>query len=265
MVEPRDVRVVECAFEYLSDLVGTSEEELRGRFKPDPPTDMPGVFVHAISTAKNRDRISNAFEMIFLQDGETLASSSLSDLLCAFDPNAFLETYRSDEHNLLEQFRNRYDLDSNLRKMSVPVQIAKSIVSIAEFLVQFENISKFKKYISAFYDNDATRPALPLVLKEEIHGFGYALACDFLKEVGYDKYGKPDRHVKEILFGLNLCEEDATDFRCQQSIVRIADNSGVTPYVVDKLFYCIGSGRCFEGESTGRRSEDFIRFCANRM
>ena len=46
---------------------------------------------------------------------------------------------------------------------------------------------------------------MPLILAAEIEGIGYTLACDFLKELGFIEYGKPDVHVIEIFVGIGLC------------------------------------------------------------
>jgi thermostable 8-oxoguanine DNA glycosylase len=84
---------------------------------------------------------------------------------------------------------------------------------------------------------DGTMAVLPLLIQSKIEGIGYALACDFLKELGYTSYGKPDVHVKEIFVGLNLCPPNATPSQIQKVISKIAKAAGVPPYDVDKVFW----------------------------
>jgi len=43
-----------------------------------------------------------------------------------------------------------------------------------------------------------------MLLAYEIYGYGFPLACDFLKELGYNQYGKSDVHINEIFSSLNL-------------------------------------------------------------
>ena len=48
------------------------------------------------------------------------------------------------------------------------------------------------------------RPALPLLLVQEIDGFGFALACNFLRELGYENFSKPDVHLRKIFWVTGL-------------------------------------------------------------
>jgi hypothetical protein len=96
-------------------------------------------------------------------------------------------------------------------------------------------------------------------LKEEILGFGFALACDFLKEIGFMEYGKPDVWLRKIFVSLELCPPEATDNELLKAIIRVAQNSGVTPYKVDKVFWLIGSGNFYmESKKTRRNADRFI-------
>ncbi len=43
-----------------------------------------------------------------------------------------------------------------------------------------------------------------MLLGREINGFGFALSCDFLKELGYEDFPKPDVHLRDIFTFGNL-------------------------------------------------------------
>jgi thermostable 8-oxoguanine DNA glycosylase len=109
---------------------------------------------------------------------------------------------------------------------------------------QFTTADDFYKWADLFEKDDRARPALPLLLSCEIYGLGFALACDFLKELGYANYAKPDVHVRDIFEGLGLCQK-ASDYQLFKTVVRVAKNVEVTPYNVDKLFWLIGSGHFY--------------------
>lgn len=87
----------------------------------------------------------------------------------------------------------------------------------------------------------------------------YALSCDFIKELGYSQYGKPDVHIKTILSAAGLFQSNGSDFKCQKVITEIADATGNTPYYVDKVIWLIGSGNFYNspkiGKVNGRRNE----------
>ena len=100
---------------------------------------------------------------------------------------------------------------------------------------------------------DFEPPALPLLLVQEIEGFGFALACDFLNGLGYENFSKPDVHVKEIFGGLGLCAEGAGDYEVIRAVGRLARNTGVTPYNADKLFWLVGSGYFYDDPLLGNK------------
>ena len=52
--------------------------------------------------------------------------------------------------------------------------------------------------------NNLSITALPIVIDQEVYGIGFPLACDFLKEIGYGRYGKPDTHTIDILYETGL-------------------------------------------------------------
>lgn len=93
--------------------------------------------------------------------------------------------------------------------------------------------------------------ALPMILAAEIEGIGYPLACDFLKELGFVNYGKPDVQLFDIFVGTGLCEQGASAYHVQKMISQMASEAGVSSYNVDKLFWLIGSGKFYKHPELG--------------
>jgi hypothetical protein len=113
-----------------------------------------------------------------------------------------------------------------------------------------------------------------MLLDTEIVGFGFPLACDFLKGLGYENFSKPDVHVKEIFEGIGLCPYGSSDYEVFKAVARVARNAGVTPYNVDKLFWLIGSWYFYEDPQIGNkgrvgrrkeRKERFIEVAHSRL
>jgi len=71
------------------------------------------------------------------------------------------------------------------------------------------------------------------MLAQEIDGFGFALACDRLKELGYENFSKPDVHVKDIFYAVGLSPYEVSDYEVFRAVARVARNVGVTPYNAD--------------------------------
>ena len=110
-----------------------------------------------------------------------------------------------------------------------------------------------------------------MLLDDEIEGFGFALSCDFLKELGYVNFPKPDVHLRDIFTALELCQEDADDYQLFKSVIRLSDHANVTPYNADKVFWLIGSGNFYKdpmiGENGRIRSykREFIEFARSKL
>jgi len=78
---------------------------------------------------------------------------------------------------------------------------------------------------------------------DSIKGIGPPLACDFLKEIGIDRYGKPDIHIKRTFSRLKLIGEFNQDKEAFKVLWHMAHLSGCSPAVVDKVFWIAASGR----------------------
>jgi hypothetical protein len=130
---------------------------------------------------------------------------------------------------------------------------------------------EFIDWVRVFDADDRKRVALPMLLSQEIDGFGFALACDFLKELGFLNFAKPDVHVKAIVRDLGLSAPTANDYAVFKAVVRIASNCGETPYAVDKLFWLVGSGRFYDHPQMGKNGRirtdraGFIRSARRRL
>jgi hypothetical protein len=191
---------------------------------------------------------------------------NLGPVLCDFHPLRVLEKYRSGWEGVLDdivaQLKPRGSVPRTPR--SIWPRYCRSILSGASFLSRFSSAEDFYGWVDSFDEDERSRPALPLLLAQEIEGFGFALACDFLKELGYETFSKPDVHVKDILRALGLSPWGTTDYEVLRAVARVARNAGVTPYSVDKLFWLIGSGNFYEDPHVGNRGrigskkEEFI-------
>lgn len=133
------------------------------------------------------------------------------------------------------------------------VVFCKSIISISDYLSRFDSFDNYKKYFGTFIsDNPDIRLAFPLILKEEIFGYKFALACDFTKENVSPKFIKPDTHIKDIFVGVGLCNENDNDFNVFRKVINYCTEIKEEPYAVDRLFWLIGSGKLFKTPSRQR-------------
>ena len=197
----------------------------------------------------------------------------LGSLLCDFQPAAVLDKYHNEWNRILDDIVEKLRPRGKIRRTERGLwpKYCRTILSGARFLAQFSTVDDFYGWVDVFDNDDRVRTALPLLLSREISGFGLALSCDFLKELGYANFAKPDVHLCDIFIGLALCPEDSDDYEVLKAVVRVARNCGVKPYNVDKLFWLIGSGNFYGdpqiGESgrIGNHKKMFIAFARRKL
>ena len=171
-----------------------------------------------------------------------------------YDADAILRAYTAD--TLLECFKERFNIKVENPKRNLWAAYAKSVISACKFLSGFDSAEEFDEFVMRFTYNEFTAAALPMLLEKEISGMGFALACDFLKDLGYTGYAKPDVHIKDILSAFDLCEDK--DYDAYKTIIEMANAVGETPYKVDKVLWMIGSGNFYlHNVTVGRNKEKF--------
>jgi hypothetical protein len=181
---------------------------------------------------------------------------AMSDILFGYDPKRILKKYNSDE--LLSAFEGAFGPIANLKSQkNLWRQFSKGIISGSVFMSSFKDKEDFDDFIKTFNHNKYTKAALPMLLSKEISGLGFALACDFLKELGYRDYPKPDVHLIDIFYRLGLSDSkepydvyksmiEMTEELVKENI-RVIQDKDMDAYVVDKIFWMIGSGKIFPG------------------
>jgi len=192
---------------------------------------------------------------------------NLSKVLFDFNPTKVLAEYEDNTEYLLDTIVKELQPVGKIRRTSKSIwpKYCKTIVSAAAFISQFTTAQDFLEWANYFYNDKKSFAALPLLLEAEIYGIAFPLACDFLKELGYVDFGKPDVHIIEQFEALGLIKEKSSNYQVLKAITRISEHVGVSAYNVDKVFWLIGSGYFYhhmhigkEGR-VGRMKDAFIK------
>ena len=80
----------------------------------------------------------------------------------------------------------------------IKTDYVRTIIESAEFLKEFKNKDEFLRFCNIEKEKD--KYSLPKYIKQKIYGFGFALSLDFLKEIGFECYAKPDVHIKNFIW-----------------------------------------------------------------
>lgn len=238
------------------------QEYLNMPDKSCQPVDISEIYSRILASAQNANSKANVI------GGAIGGIRNLDTVLFDFSPEKTLAYYEKNADKLLDDIVKKLNPVGKINRepKGLWVRYCQTILSAAEFLVQFQDGKDFYDWANHFYQDNKSVAALPLILEQEIYGIGYALACDFLKELGFVNYGKPDVHIKDIFSAIGLCDVKAKDYAIQKVIVRIAKANQISAYNVDKVFWLIGSGN-FENHNwkIGSRKAVFIEFANHEL
>lgn len=210
-----------------------------------------------ISSLKNRGMMDSVI-------GFDKREQNFKQLLFDYEPKLILANY-SDSSKLFDAFKKNFDIKNINSRRNLWKKFAEGIISGAKFMSIFNTKTDFDDFIKNFRYNKYTKAALPMLLSKEIDGFGFALACDFLKELGYREYPKPDRHLIKIFTALGLSASNKP-YEVYKAIIEMSEAVGQDAYTVDKTFYLIGSGNFYREEiKIGRNADKFIKEAKTRL
>jgi hypothetical protein len=216
----------------------------------DRPSDMKGIYRRLLESGQSAERKARVI------GGAIGGVGRLGSVLYDFEPALVLEKYASEQEvfeDIMAQLKPRGNI--NQTSKGLWPMYCRTILSGARFLSQFSSAKEFYDWVDFFDEDERARPALPLLVAQEIYGLGFALACDFLKELGYENFSKPDVHVKAIFPALGLCSFEDSDYEVFKAVARVARNADVTPFNVDKLFWLVGSGHFYNDEHIGKKGK----------
>ncbi|MBU1569576.1 MAG: hypothetical protein KKE00_03490 [Proteobacteria bacterium] len=213
------------------------------------PTSKEGIYQRILESAQNANMKAGVIGRAI--DGV----EKLSLVLDGFNPGAVLDKYAGDWEDILDDIVKRLKPRGEVRRTprSIWPHYCQTILSAASFVEQFSSASDFFSWVDFFDRDDSARASLPMLLSREIEGFGFALSCDFLKEMGYINFPKPDVHLRDIFTSLGLCKDKPYDYQLFKAVIRVAGNAGVSAYNADKVFWLIGSGYFYGDLNIGKQ------------
>ncbi len=201
------------------------------------PTSKQGIYQRILESAQNANMKAGVI-------GRAIGGvSKLSVVLEDFNPEAVLNKYGTGWESILDDIVRQLQPRGEIRRTpkSIWPHYCQTILSAANFVQQFASADDFFSWVDFFDKDDRARGSLPMLLSREIEGFGFALSCDFLKELGYVNFPKPDVHLRDIFSSLNLCQAKADDYQLFKAIIRLAGHANVSAYNADKIFWLIAA------------------------
>jgi hypothetical protein len=225
------------AYKYLLSFKEINEGIIKRHFdewKTTKANTLKDVMLRMLKTIPNKQGMPKSIGNV----------EDLKEYLEDYDPNRILKRYDGDWKKLFKYIKENHVTNGRM-DISKPnnywVIFCKGTISAASFLSQFKNLDDFNEFVNPFLVNEYTKVSLPLLLSKEVFGLGFALACDFLKEIGYVDFAKPDVHIIAIFYGIGI-SKSKDQYDVLKEAVRFSKLINKTPYVIDKLFWLVGSG-----------------------
>jgi len=226
------------------------------------PTSKEEIYQRILESAQNANMKAGVI-------GRSIGGvDKLSVVLEGFNAKIVLQKYNGNWEIILDDIVQKLKPRGEIRRTprSIWPHYCQTILSAANFIEQFASASDFFNWVDFFDRDERARASLPMLLSQEIEGFGFALSCDFLKEMGYINFPKPDVHLHDIFSALSLCPPKSDDYQLFKSVIRVAGNADVSAYNADKVFWLIGSGYFYNDLHLGNkgrigsRKKDFIEY-----
>ena len=242
-----------AAYGYLKSKIGKEAlEQKLDHYRQYKVDNMHDVFWHLVNSLTNKVGMRASIGDI----------DSLEPFLFGFDPWQTHSHYRDNWKQLLTEIKKNHTapgpMDIN-KPISYWAIFCKGILSGAEFLFRFDSFESFNEFVNSFAFNDISIAAFPILFDQEIYGMGFPLGCDWLKEMGYGDYGKPDTHTIDILYGTGVAQS-RDNFEVLKTMVKMARINNEVPAVVDRLLWFIGSGKYVdENVKITRQKAGFIK------
>lgn len=172
---------------------------------------------------------------------------------------------KGNEKDLFENIMKALNLDrtwqEDAKSISNWQKFCCGAYDAAVFLSDFSDGSEFMKIAKEYSDSDRLRDLLPCILSKNIRYLGFALSCDFLKEIGCVCYGKADTHLIRAFseFGLYGGKDEIGKQIAVYKLIQLMatavgeidygkekGKAPATAYAVDKVFWLAGSKNFYE-------------------
>ena len=214
------------------------------------------VMKRLIESLKNRNQMAKVINI-------DINKIEFDKIICNYNPQDIYSKYWENFELLLQDLKEIFiikNIDSSRNLWRI---FSHWILSGAKFLNLFQSWEDFNAFVNVFWNNVYTKAALPMLLEKEIFWFWFALACDFLKELWYVEYPKPDIHLIDILTKTNISSSNNI-YDIYKDMINLSNLNKVTAYEFDKILWLIGSWNLYNHDiKLWNNKSQFIEYYNN--
>ena len=245
----------------LASVAGVTENDLQKYFVPDGDATSENILIHLCSSLQNSGMMHNSIKF---NDKNAPNYSIIETIMCGFDTKAAASKYNSKEDIYAEILKNGIsDKGTGEKKETNWQKYCRGLYEGLDFLnhtfLDYKNGESAIKQLALKTELTDNELKLINTISSRIHGLGFSLTCDWLKESGCLWLAKPDVHINSVIMhlkGVNKIKNDEV-LQVMFSWAETVKNSGADPsataYKLDKIIWLLCTGEFYlDGKRIGR-------------
>lgn len=241
-----------------ASVAGVDESALQKYFIPEGNTSSVSILFRLCSSLQNSGMMRNSIKF---NDKDSTHRNIIKKVLFDFDTKKSAATY-SDWESIYNSMlaSSIKDNGSKEKKESNWEKYCHGLYDGLQFLTAGNGDRIIKDLVSVSELTDKELNDI-YAISNQIHGLGFALTCDWLKECGCTWLAKPDVHinavVKYLKADVKLKDEDVLKlmFSWAETLNSSGEDIGATAYKIDKIIWLLCTGEFYlDDRRTGREA-----------
>ncbi len=246
----------------LASIIGIDETGLQRYFIPEGITSSESILVHLCSSLQNSGIMRNSIK--FNNTNDQSNRCIIKKVLFDFNAEKSATTYSNWKciYNAMLT-AGITDNGKKEKKESNWEKYCCGLFDGLQFLTVKNGKNRMKELIATSTLTDKELNEISTISKS-IHGLGFALTCDWLKECGCTWLAKPDVHISKVVKRIQGCktlkDTDVIQFVFEWSkAVEENYDKTVTAYKIDKMIWLLCTGNFYlDHEKFGREAIYYI-------
>lgn len=242
-----------------ASVAGIDKAALQKYFIPEGNTSSKSILFRLCSSLQNSGMMRNSIKF---NDTKNLDNRKVIEkVMFGYNTQKAAEHY-PDWKSIYDAVRKE-GVDKNgigAKKETNWEKYCKGLFDGLQYLIRKNGEAEIKHLTTV---NQITKNEIASIraISKKIHGLGFALTCDWLKECGCTWLAKPDVHIKGVVMHLKNVEAIKDDdvlnemFAWADKVKSSGIDANATAYKLDKIIWLLCTGKFYlDDRKTGREA-----------
>lgn len=216
--------------------VGLTDSILNEYFKVNKAESLDEAFKRGVASVNDNNRRTMANPIAYFKPDRKAA---IDKVLCGLSLNAVRAKYGDDVNKLWNDFCTQVVPNSEQSPRGAWYKFAENIITLVAYLSEFRDIDEL---YAVFEKAQSVEEKINLIntVSAKVKWWGFAMASNWIKDMGMTEFCKPDQHVRAIINGIYQTGEN--EKKIFAKVIEIAKKCNVSPFVLDRVLFLVGSG-----------------------